>query len=196
MLKVQEEAKRNFYCWKGLKAFRNLKKYLFLSKSKEYYNYFRFFIKHNYRPIARILMFIFWGLRTIKLRIKVTGVLTFLLIAGFLAFAYFNENYRWFFITISMGLLLLFLGVLLGDYAQYLFNGIRDRKRNDLQNLFGTAINTLQTQFLNRYEDKIQQIRQELNQVVKESLQQTGKELKVIKTMEKNRWPRLDKRSK
>ena len=86
-----------------------------------------------------------------------------------------------------MGLLLLFLGVLLGDYAQYLFNGIRDRKRNDLQNLFGTAINTLQTQFLNRYEDKIQQIRQELNQVVKESLQQTGKELKVIKTMEKNR---------
>jgi FkbM family methyltransferase len=162
------------------KPFKIKKRQLIANKFIEYYEYFKLIIKHKYPPLARISMFILWSLKTIKLRMPGISALTFLLITGFLAAAIFIGDYRWFFALLGSGLSLVFCGVLAVGYAQYLYNGLKDRQRNELQNHVRTTINALQTQFENRSEEQIQQVRQELNQVVEEFKQQTKEELKFL----------------
>jgi hypothetical protein len=137
--------------------------------------------KNNYRPLYRTGMFILWSLRTIKLHIFGLGGFSLLLIVAFLTAAFFSKDYRWLFFSIGIGIFLFLSSVLVVAYAQYLFNGFKERQQKDFQHQLRLKLSELQTHLDSRYDAKMNKAYQELSQLFKYSVQQTTKELKGLR---------------
>jgi FkbM family methyltransferase len=147
---------------------------------KRLYRRFANYIVDHYPAIGRIGLFGVWSLRIFRRRLFGLGGLTFLLLAGSFAAAYFFKDFRWLFISGGGGMVLLLVGVLGVGYARYLFRSIREIQQNELKRQVRSAINDCQTRLEAQSEANVKQVHQELIQVIKESVKQTGKEVQIL----------------
>jgi FkbM family methyltransferase len=160
---------------KGVKTLAKAKQGL-----KRFYLMFANYIRNNCPTIHLIGSFAVWSIHFLKRQLRGLGGIMFLSIAGFFMAAYFFDNFRWLFISGGVGISLLLVGGICVAYVRHLYKGIKENQRNEIKFQVRQAVEDSQARLDNEFKSEFKKLHQEINQMVKKSVQQTNEDIEVL----------------